>query len=302
MTTRSRAGIGGAPVDNLSAQGHGAPVDNLSAQGHGAPIGNLSAQGHLGAGGAPTDNLNALGHDGSNAGAPLRNTNAAGTHRAAGENKAQIAYDALIEEFQRKASCADEPFDVPIDKKDQSEALARATRKLKNATRILACAVCATSFCEDAEEGNLLPTTMNEPPPHSFTTHLRVDSMVNSIYLDGTPNPRSLIDQYSVPLLEGLHDGWKVLALLPQGFYQIVSKERKKVEPMFVFPLGSFEQMHVGIGITHASCAKACVCTDCHKSLLGQNSLPQFAIANDLAIGTYSLPIETPNIFYITRP
>jgi hypothetical protein len=274
---RGHEGAGGAPHRNTNAEGHGAPRENTNAEGHGAPRENTNAEGH----GAPRGNTNAVGHDGSNAGAPL-----GVPHRGAKETKKQIDYDDLINEFNRKASCKNEPFDVPIDKAEQTTALIEIAKKLKEATRIVACAVCGTSQFEC--DAKLLTTTTNLPPPLSWTTHLA--NTVNSILIKDNPDQESLRKQYRVPNLTGMHDGWQKLLLCPQGIYQVTSEQDSKFSDMFVFPRGSFMDMHVGKDTTPASLAKACVCTDCNKSLrmlpkkpLG--SLPQLAIANDLVIG-----------------
>jgi hypothetical protein len=257
MTAGRRLGAGGAPTDNINARGHG----------------------------APRGNINAHGHNGTNAGAPP-----GVPHLAAKETQQQIDYDNLIDDFQRKARCADEPFDVPLNEKMQSAALKNTARDLKRAKCIVACAVCGTY--QNESDTKLMPTTMDLPPPISWTTHLKTTQ--NSIIFENSPDPYILRKQYQFPQLEDMHPGWRELLLCKQGLYQVTSAEDTEISEMFYFPRGSYMDMHVSEGITHASLAKACVCNVCQTSLKistrkPQGCLPQLAIANDLVIGARSL-------------
>jgi hypothetical protein len=158
----------------------------------------------------------------------------------------------------------------------------------------MACATCGTSEYES--KTHLLDTTTDKPPPLSWTTHLR--TTINSIIMEDCPDKDLLRNQYRVPPLSGMHPGWLELLLCPQGLYQVTSQEDMAVSDMFVYPRGSFMDMHVGMDITLASRARACVCDDCDKRLRmstrsPKGRLPQFAIANDLVIGVHRV-FRTP--------
>ena len=310
MIAGSRSGMAGPPRRNINAEGHGAPRRNINAEGHGPPLRNINAEGHHGAGaGPPQRNINAEGHHGAGGppqrninaeghhgagGPPIGSNNAQGPHQAAKETQQQIEYDDLIDDFQRKASCADDPFHVPMNEKMQSDSLKNIAKDLKRATRIVACTVCGTSQFES--DTKLMHTTMDLPPPESWSTHLKTTQ--NSILIENSPDLNILRDQYRLPLLEGMHPGWQELLLCKQGLYQVTSPEDAEIADMFVYPRGSFMDMHVGHiehhSPTPASLAKACVCKDCETSLQilprkPQGCLPQLAIANDLVIGARSL-------------
>ena len=266
----------GAPLANSNAAGDGAPLGNSNAAGYGAPPGNSNAAGY----GAPPGNLNAVG---SHAGAPLGNTNATGIHRPATEKAAQRAYDTKIGELQKSANCAADPFNVPILESDQTKALKAIAAALKAATRIVTCCVCDNMVKES--DCTLLVTTMDQPPPDSWLAPLR--ETVNSIIIEGAPDPKSLDRQYRVLVLQGMSPAWSNILLSPRGIYQVTSPEDTTVQDCFVYPFGSYADMHVNAEATHASMAKACVCNRCAKCLKNER-LPQFACANDLCIGTLS--------------
>ena len=290
----ARAGAG-APRGNRNAAGHtnaarnaggGAPLENTNSAGNAggrAPLENTNAAGN--AGGAPLENTNAAGHVGTGAGAPVGNA-----HRAAAETSERIAYDKKIDDLQRSANCAEDPFNVVIKKEDQSEALKAVPRALELARRVVVCAVCDNITEESVTK--LLLSTMNQPPPNSWLAHLQTTR--NSIVIEGAPDPESLRRQYRVPKLIDMSPEWSTLLLSPRGIYPVSSGEDTKVPDTCVFPRGSCNEIHVDEQATHASFAKACVCDTCEKSLrttarAPQGHLPQYACANDLCSGTRTI-------------
>jgi hypothetical protein len=68
---------------------------------------------------------------------------------------------------------------------------------LKAATRLVTCCVC-DNFKKESE-CEWLVTTMDKPPPDSWMAPLR--ETVNSIIIEGSPDPHSLDRQYRVPIL-----------------------------------------------------------------------------------------------------
>ena len=285
----------GAPLENLNATGAGAPLENLNATGAGAPLENHNAAGlhRAGAGGARLDagalfhNLNATGSHRAgaggartDAGASLGNRNAAGPHRPATVKAAQVAYDEKVSELQKSANCANDPFDVPILESDQSRAMKAIAAEFEAAKRIVTCCVC-DNFKQESDT-HLLSSTMDEPPPETWMTPLK--ECVNSIIIHGAPDPYSLDRQYRVVDLQGMSPAWKSILLSPRGIYEVQHPTDIVVQDKFVYPKGSFADLHVDKELTHASFAKACVCTTCAKSLKNGKK-PQFACANDLCIG-----------------
>jgi hypothetical protein len=214
------------------------------------------------------------------AGAPLGSSNATGPHRPAPEKPAQVAYDKKVGELQKSANCADDPFDVPILESDKSKAMKAIAADLKAATRLVTCCVC-DNF-KNESECELLVTTMDKPPPDSWMAPLR--ETVNSIIIEGSPDPHSLDRQYRVPVLEGMSPAWSNILLSPRGVYHVLSAADTTVHDRFVYPLGSYTDLHVDTKLTHASFDKACVCNTCAKSLK-RGKKPMFACANDLCIG-----------------
>jgi hypothetical protein len=292
----ARAGSG-APLGNTNAVGNaarnvrrrpGAQPGNRNAAGHvgtaaGAPLGNTNAAGHVGtSAGAPSGNTNAAGHVGTGAGAPVGNS-----HRGAAETSTRIAYDEKIDDLQRAANCAEVPFNVVIEEKDQSKALKAVRIALELAKRVVVCAVCNNITEESFAQ--LCPATMNEPPPISWLAHLQ--TTVNSIVIEGAPDPESLRRQYRVPVLKEMCAEWSTLLLSPLGIYPVFSAADTKVPDTCVFPLGRCDELHVDERVTHATLAKACVCDICAGRLrvtprAPQGKLPKFACANDLCSGT----------------
>jgi hypothetical protein len=128
----------------------------------------------------------------------------------------------------------------------------------------------------------LLVTTMDKPPPDSWMAPLR--ETVNSIIIEGSPDPFSLDHQYRVPVLKDMSPAWSNILLSPRGVYHVQSAADTTVQDRFVYPLGSYADLHVDTQLTHASFAKACVCNTCAKSLK-RGKKPQFACVNDLCIG-----------------
>ena len=271
--------------------GSGAPLGNTNAAGNaarnvrrrpGGQLGNRNAAGHVGtAAGAPLGNTNAAGHTGGG-GAPVGNA-----HRAAAETSTRIAYDEKIDDLQRAANCAEVPFNVVIEEEDQSKALKAVRIALELAKRVVVCAVCNNITEESFAQ--LCPATMNEPPPISWLAHLQ--TTVNSIVIEGAPDPESLRRQYRVPVLKEMCAEWSTLLLSPLGIYPVFSAADTKVPDTCVFPLGSVNDLHVDERVTHATLAKACVCNICAGRLqvtprAPQGKLPKFACANDLCSGT----------------
>jgi hypothetical protein len=170
---------------------------------------------------------------------------------------------------------------VPILEDDQTKAMKAIAAARKAAERLVACCVC-DNFKQESE-CKLLETTMDKPPPESWMAPLK--ECVNSIIIHGAPDPYSLDRQYRVPDLKGMSPAWKNILVSPHGFYAVLSAADTTVQDKFVYPEGSYADMHVDTELTHASFAKACVCNLCAKSLK-RSKLPQFACANDLCIGT----------------
>jgi hypothetical protein len=262
-------------------------------------LGNTNAAGHR----------NAAGHVGTEAGAPLGNTNAAGrrnaaghvgggvragagapvgnAHRAAAETSTRIEYDEKIDALQRSADCAEDPFNVVIEERHQSEALRAVPEALKLATRIVVCAVC--DHITEESKTKLCLATMDQPPPDSWLA--RLQKTRNSIVIEGAPDPESLRRQYRVPELKDMSPGWSTLLLSPRGIYPVLSGADTQVPDTCVFPRGSWKDVHVDEQVTHASLAKACVCDECGGCLrmttrAPQGNMPKFACANDLCSGT----------------
>jgi hypothetical protein len=211
----------------------------------------------------------------------MENQNAAVPHRPAPEKPAQVAYDKKVGDLQKSANCADDPFDVPILESDQSKAMKAIAADFKAASRLVTC--CSCDNFKQESECELLVTTMDKPSPESWMAPLR--ETVNSIIIEGAPDPCSLDRQYRVPELIGMSPAWKNILVSPRGFYEVLSAADTTVQDRFAYPLGSYADFHVDTQLTHASFAKACVCNTCAKSLKRAKK-PQFACANDLCIGT----------------
>eukprot|EP00242_Pyramimonas_sp_CCMP2087_P015574 CAMPEP_0198202258 /NCGR_PEP_ID=MMETSP1445-20131203/5375_1 /TAXON_ID=36898 /ORGANISM="Pyramimonas sp., Strain CCMP2087" /LENGTH=387 /DNA_ID=CAMNT_0043873073 /DNA_START=241 /DNA_END=1404 /DNA_ORIENTATION=- len=301
----ARANSGGARANTGGARARaGAPVGNTNTAGEvgrrrGAPLGNTNAAGQ---------HRNAAGHVGRGAGAPLGNTNAAGhrnaaghvgggvragagapvgnAHRAAAETSTRIEYDEKIDALQRSADCAEDPFNVVIEERHQSEALRAVPEALKLATRIVVCAVC--DHITEESKTKLCLATMDQPPPDSWLA--RLQKTRNSIVIEGAPDPESLRRQYRVPKLKDMSPGWSTLLLSPRGIYPVLSGADTQVPDTCVFPRGSWKDVHVEEQVTHASLAKACVCDECGGCLrmttrAPHGTMPKFACANDLCSG-----------------
>ena len=131
----------------------------------------------------------------------MENQNAAGPRRLAPEKPAQVAYDKKVGELQKSANCAEDPFDVPILESDQSKAMKAIAADLKAAERLVTCCVC-DNF-KNESECELLVTTMDKPPPDSWCLcgMAPLRETVNSIIIEGSPDPHSLDRQYRVPIL-----------------------------------------------------------------------------------------------------
>jgi hypothetical protein len=103
----------------------------------------------------------------------------------------------------------------------------------------------------------LLVTTMEQPPPESWMAPLQ--ATVNTIIIDGSPDPGSLKRQYQVLVLTDMSPEWNKLLLSPRGIYEVSSPTDTTVPDSLVYPVGSYSDLHVDTQLTHASFAKACV-------------------------------------------
>jgi hypothetical protein len=178
----------------------------------------------------------------------MENQNAAGPHHPAPQKPAQVAYDKKVGDPQKSANCADDPFDVPILESDQSKAMKAIAVDFKVVLRLVTC--CSCDNFKQESECELLVTTMDKPPPESWMAPLR--ETVNSIIIEGAPDPYSSVPSSRVnrhvsciPELTGMSPAWKNILVSPRGFYEVLSAADTTVQDRFVYPLGSYADLHV---------------------------------------------------------